>query len=81
MGSNEEEKCTPCEISVAAGMLINEFCKKDCSYVIDEFTKGDMSLRDLQQKLNIPEEAMEVFKIQGVPLETKYKDAIEKKGA
>jgi len=73
-----DEKCLPCEITVVVGMLIQDFCKKDCNEIVKEFQEGSMSIRRLQEKLKIPEEALEPFKRENTPLDITLAEAVNK---
>lgn len=72
-----EDRCFACEITITAGMLIKDFCKENCQQLVDEFMHGGMTIRDLQEKLNIPEEALEPFKQQDVHLDMTLAKAVE----
>lgn len=63
------DKCLPCEISVAGGMIIKEYCRKDCDKISKEFSEGKMSLRQLSQKVKANEEFLDIFKNDGIPLD------------
>jgi len=50
--AKNEEKCTPCELSVAAGMVLN-VCKElnasdlNCSDLEEKFLAGEITLKEL----------------------------------
>ncbi|MFZ5987344.1 MAG: hypothetical protein ACOYWZ_09520 [Bacillota bacterium] len=73
-----KERCLPCEISVAGGMLIKDHCKKDdCKEIAEKFSKGEMSLRDLAKELNVPNEELSLFSKQGIDLDMTLKKAVD----
>ncbi|MFZ5986786.1 MAG: hypothetical protein ACOYWZ_06650 [Bacillota bacterium] len=72
-----EERCLPCEISVAGGMLIKDHCKKDCKEIAEKFSEGEMSLKDLAKKLNVPNEELSLFSKQGIDLDMTLKKAVD----
>jgi len=73
----DDDICISCKVAVSGGMLIKEYCKEDCSDLIEEFKKGNLSIRDIQKRLNIPEELLEPFKLEDVPLDMTLAQAVE----
>ena len=75
-----EEYCEPCAIAATGGILIEKHCKgnqEECQKLLEEFSKGDMTLMDLKNKLNIPDEVLDIFISEGVPINITYKQAVE----
>lgn len=70
-------KCTPCEIAVAGGILIREYCKKDCKSVIGKFQEGELTIQDLQRELEVPQETIDVLKGEGLSVDMTLKKAVE----
>jgi hypothetical protein len=76
----EEERCIPCEISVAAGILIEKFCgnkKEICDQLLEKFSQGNMSLRDLQREIGFPDEEFLPFELSEEVLNMTYAQAVE----
>ena len=73
-----EERCYSCEISVCSGLLIKDHCGPEKQKeMINEFLKGNMTIRDLQKELNIPEQALKLFKKEDVKLDLTLGKAVE----
>lgn len=78
MSSNDDnDRCEPCEISVAAGELIHEHCADDCDDIMDRFTKGNMSLRDLQKAIGAPKNALDRYASMAVPLDKSLSKSVK----
>lgn len=48
-------ECVPCDLSAGAATLIKTYCKKekeDCKRLIKKFQQGNMTLRELGEKLD-----------------------------
>ena len=48
-------ECVPCDVSAGAAVLIKTYCKlpdEDCRKITKEFQKGNMTLRQLGEKLS-----------------------------
>jgi len=76
----KETQCSPCILSVAAGMIIGEYCdpeKQDCEALVEDFTMGYTTLRRLAEDLNADPEILKVLEEEGVPLDKTLKQIIE----
>ncbi len=75
--SEKEERCSPCEISVAGGTLIKDHCQGDCEIIINKFGEGNMSLNDLAGELGVNKEELTVFSNEGIDLDLTLKKAVD----
>lgn len=75
--NNDDDMCEPCEISVAAGELIQEHCADDCDDIIDRFIKGNMSLRELQKAIGAPKNSLDRYASMAVPLDKSLSKSVK----
>ena len=45
-------ECVPCDLSAGAAVLIKTYCKEDCEKISKKFQQGNMTLRQLGEKLD-----------------------------
>lgn len=58
------ERCIPCELVTAAGLLIGKYCNADkntCKKFEHDFLNGKLTLKQLGDKLNADKELMDYF--------------------
>lgn len=82
-----KEECEPCGYVIAAGMIINQLCstcsvenegendcketEEKCEELKNSFVSGELSLRELADKLNDTGEYLELFESEGLDIDAK----------
>lgn len=76
-----EEMCLSCKVSSAAGLMIGQYCKADkdgCESIANEFSEGNMTLKQLAGVLEVEPDFLAILEEEGVPLDVTLAELIKK---